>query len=83
MMTLEEATGLIEDGEELVVFADTDSGATRIVTPTMKNTAVPPEVLKYVSRICWRLLNHSERIENISSMALADAHSVIEGFPVS
>jgi putative sigma-54 modulation protein len=31
MMTLEEATGRIEDGEELVVFADTDSGATRIV----------------------------------------------------
>ena len=31
MMTLEEATGRVEDGEEIVVFADTDSGATRIV----------------------------------------------------
>lgn len=31
MMTLEEATGRIEGGEELVVFADTDSGATRVV----------------------------------------------------
>ena len=31
MMTLEEATTRIENGEEIVVFADTDSGATRIV----------------------------------------------------
>ncbi len=31
MMTLSEATGRVEDGEELVVFADTDSGATRVV----------------------------------------------------
>ena len=31
MMSLEEATTRVEDGEELVVFADTDSGATRVV----------------------------------------------------
>lgn len=31
MMTLEEATSRIEDGEEIVVFADTDTGATRVV----------------------------------------------------
>jgi putative sigma-54 modulation protein len=31
MMTLEEATARVEDGEEIVVFADTDSGATRVV----------------------------------------------------
>jgi len=31
MMTLEEATTRVEDGEDIVVFADTDSGATRIV----------------------------------------------------
>ena len=31
MMTLEEATTRIENGEEIVVFADTDTGATRIV----------------------------------------------------
>ena len=31
MMSLEEATTRVENGEELVVFADTDSGATRIV----------------------------------------------------
>jgi hypothetical protein len=31
MMTLEEATGRVEDGEEIVVFADTDTGATRVV----------------------------------------------------
>ncbi|NNE44791.1 MAG: ribosome-associated translation inhibitor RaiA [Gemmatimonadetes bacterium] len=31
MMSLEEATNRVEDGEELVVFADTDSGATRVV----------------------------------------------------
>ncbi|MGQ0722819.1 MAG: ribosome hibernation-promoting factor, HPF/YfiA family [Candidatus Eiseniibacteriota bacterium] len=31
MMSLEEATGRIEEGEEIVVFADTDSGATRVV----------------------------------------------------
>ncbi len=31
MMTLDEATTRIEGGEEIVVFADTDSGATRVV----------------------------------------------------
>ena len=31
MMTLEEATTRVEEGEELVVFADTDAGTTRIV----------------------------------------------------
>ncbi len=31
MMTLEEATGRIEGGEEIVVFSDTDTGATRVV----------------------------------------------------
>jgi putative sigma-54 modulation protein len=31
MMTLEEATGRVEEGEEIVVFADTDTGATRVV----------------------------------------------------
>ncbi len=31
MMTLEEATTRLEEGEEIVVFADTDSGATRVV----------------------------------------------------
>ena len=31
MMTLDEATTRVEDGEEIVVFADTDSGATRVV----------------------------------------------------
>lgn len=31
MMTLEEATTRMEDGEEIVVFADTDTGTTRIV----------------------------------------------------
>lgn len=31
MMTVEEATIRVEEGEEIVVFADTDSGATQIV----------------------------------------------------
>ncbi|HMB70461.1 MAG TPA: ribosome-associated translation inhibitor RaiA [bacterium] len=31
MMTLEEATSRVEEGEEIVVFADTDTGATRVV----------------------------------------------------
>jgi putative sigma-54 modulation protein len=31
MMTLDEATSRVEGGEEVVVFADTDTGATRIV----------------------------------------------------
>jgi putative sigma-54 modulation protein len=31
MMTLEEATTRVEEGEEIVVFADTDTGATRVV----------------------------------------------------
>jgi putative sigma-54 modulation protein len=31
MMTLEEATSRVQDGEEIVVFADTDTGATRVV----------------------------------------------------
>jgi putative sigma-54 modulation protein len=31
MMSVEEATTRIEDGQEIVVFADTDSGATRVV----------------------------------------------------
>ena len=31
MMTLEEAATRVESGEEIVVFADTDSGATRVV----------------------------------------------------
>lgn len=31
MMSLEEATSRVEEGEEIVVFADTDSGATRVV----------------------------------------------------
>ena len=31
MMTLEEATERIESGEEIVVFSDTDTGATRVV----------------------------------------------------
>lgn len=31
MMTLEEATTRVEDGEEIVVFSDTDTGATRVV----------------------------------------------------
>lgn len=31
MMSLEEATSRVEEGEEIVVFADTDTGATRVV----------------------------------------------------
>lgn len=31
MMTVEEATSRVEEGEEIVVFADTDSGVTRVV----------------------------------------------------
>ena len=31
MMSLDEATTRIESGEEIVIFADTDSGATRVV----------------------------------------------------
>ena len=31
MMSVEEATSRVEEGEEIVVFADTDSGATRVV----------------------------------------------------
>jgi putative sigma-54 modulation protein len=31
MMTVEEATTRVEEGEEIVVFADTDTGATRVV----------------------------------------------------
>ncbi|MEZ5065489.1 MAG: ribosome-associated translation inhibitor RaiA [bacterium] len=31
MMTLEEATGRLDDGAEVVVFADTDNGSTRVV----------------------------------------------------
>jgi putative sigma-54 modulation protein len=31
MMSLEEATGRVEEGEEIVVFSDTDTGATRVV----------------------------------------------------
>ncbi len=31
MMTLDEATTRVESGEEIVVFADTDTGATRVV----------------------------------------------------
>lgn len=31
MMSVEEATARVEDGEEIVVFADTDTGATRVV----------------------------------------------------
>ena len=31
MMSLDEATSRVEEGEEIVVFADTDSGATRVV----------------------------------------------------
>ncbi|MBI1892854.1 MAG: B12-binding domain-containing radical SAM protein [Candidatus Rokubacteria bacterium] len=46
--------------------------------PTMKNTIIHPEVLRYVNKICWRLLNHSWRIENISSMALAEAHAALK-----
>ncbi len=31
MMSVEEATDRVEDGEDIVVFTDTDSGATRVV----------------------------------------------------
>jgi putative sigma-54 modulation protein len=31
MMSVEEATSRLEEGEEIVVFADTDTGATRVV----------------------------------------------------
>lgn len=49
--------------------------------PTLRNTPIHPEVLKYVTRLCWRMLNRSERIENIRSMAL-DASGAIP-IPVS
>lgn len=38
--------------------------------PTMKNTIIHPEVLKYVNKICWKLLNKSWRINNITSMSI-------------
>jgi radical SAM superfamily enzyme YgiQ (UPF0313 family) len=38
--------------------------------PTMKNTTIHPEVLKYVNKICWKLLNKSWRINNITSMSI-------------
>ncbi len=44
MMTLEEATTRVENGEELVVFADTDSGATRIVYRRANGTVKLVEV---------------------------------------
>jgi hypothetical protein len=31
MMTVQEAANRVEDGEDIVVFTDTDSGATRVV----------------------------------------------------
>lgn len=38
--------------------------------PTMKNTLVAPEVLRYVNKICWKLLNKPYRINNIDSMRI-------------
>lgn len=45
--------------------------------PTMVNTTIHPEVLQYVSKICWKLLNNSTRIENIASMRLAESHPLV------
>ena len=36
--------------------------------PTMKNTIIHPDVLRYVNKICWMLLNPSWRINQIKSL---------------
>ena len=47
--------------------------------PSMKNTLIHSDVLHYVSRICWRLINSSSRIETVTSMTLAAAHRPVLG----
>lgn len=49
---------------------DIDTDRFNWLYPTMKNTIIHPEVLKYVNKICWRLLNKPWRINNITSMAI-------------
>jgi hypothetical protein len=49
---------------------DIDTDKFNWLYPTMKNTAIHPEVLRYVNKICWRLLNKSWRINNITSMSI-------------
>lgn len=39
--------------------------------PNMQNTLIHPDVLKYINRICWKLLNKPKRIEAVTSMYLA------------
>ena len=41
--------------------------------PNMQNTLIHPDVLKYINRICWRLLNKPKRIDAVTSMYLAGA----------
>jgi anaerobic magnesium-protoporphyrin IX monomethyl ester cyclase len=48
--------------------------------PTMTGTVIHPEVLRYVTRLCWRMLNHSPRVTNITSMALAEVHPPLEAW---
>lgn len=52
---------------------DFDADKLNWLYPTMVNTLIPPEVLGYVNKICWRLLNKSKRIDAIASMALGAA----------
>jgi len=48
--------------------ADFDPDGFVWLNPTMKNTAISPEVLKYVNRICWMLLNPPSRVDFIKSL---------------
>ncbi len=40
------------------------------LNPTMKNTIINNDVLKYVNKICWEMLNPSWRLDQIKSMAV-------------
>ncbi len=38
--------------------------------PTMVNTIINPDVLRYINKICWLLLNKPKRINAVMSMAI-------------
>ena len=63
----------IRDGH---LSPDFDPDMMNWMYPTMINTVIHPEVLRYVNRAIWLLLNKSERIQNISSMALTELQEI-------
>ena len=52
------------------LMTDFDPDTMNWMYSTMRNTLITPEVLSYVSKICWRLLNLQRRLASVASKKL-------------